>query len=132
VYDEDLVRAARILRKVGFTEEEVSAYIMVNMPGQTKEDVLEAVRVCLNEGIGVSVNEYTPIPGTEDWKKLVREKKLDPDVDPVLLNNTVLPFWWKYGMSPEEIQEIKQLVQDLKIRYSKAYTGSRRSSDRKD
>ncbi|PLV56986.1 radical SAM protein [Thermotoga sp. SG1] len=132
VYDEDLVRAARILRKVGFSKEEVSAYIMVNMPGQTKEDVLEAVKVCLNEGIGVSVNEYTPIPGTEDWKKLVREKKLDPDVDPVLLNNTVLPFWWKYGMSSEEIQEIKRLVQDLKIRYSKAYTESRRSSDRKD
>ncbi|MCD6550961.1 radical SAM protein [Thermotoga sp.] len=132
VYDEDLVRAARILRGAGFTEREISAYVMVNMPGQTKEDVLEAVKVCLNEGIGVSVNEYTPIPGTEDWKKLVKERKLDPDVDPALLNNTVLPFWWKHGMSSEEVQEIKQLVQDLKLRCSKACTGAQQSSNRKD
>ncbi|ABQ46072.1 Radical SAM domain protein [Thermotoga petrophila RKU-1] len=114
VYDEDLVRAARILRKAGFTEKEVSAYIMVNMPGQTKEDVLNAIKVCLSEGIGISINEYTPIPGTKDWEKLVEEGKLDPDIDPVLLNNTVLPFWWKYGMSYEEIQEIKNFAQKLK------------------
>ncbi|PLV58402.1 radical SAM protein [Thermotoga sp. KOL6] len=127
VYDKDLIRAARILRKVGFTAEEVSAYIMVNMPGQTKKDVLEAVKVCLNEGIGVSVNEYTPIPGTVDWQKLIERGMIDPNTDPVLLNNTVLPFWWRYGMSAEEIQEIKRIVQELKIKSSGAYKESLQS-----
>ncbi|MDK2886275.1 MAG: hypothetical protein PWP54_833 [Thermosipho sp. (in: thermotogales)] len=116
VRDEDLIRASRILRKYGFTEEEVSAYIMVNIPGQKPSDVIEAMKVCKNEGIGFSINEFTPIVGTDDWINLINEGKLTGREDPVLLNNTVLPFWWKHGMDSELIQKLKHIAKRIKER----------------
>lgn len=110
VFDEDIINAAKILRKYGFTSDEVSAYIMINMPGQKLEDVLKAIEICENEGIGFSLNEYSPIPGTEDWKKLLNNGIISEEVDPILLNNSILPFWWKGGMGEKEIQFLKNLI----------------------
>ncbi len=130
VFDEDVVRAAKILTKAGFTHEEVSAYILLNLPGQSVEDVLKAVEVCLSEGIDVSLNEYTPIPGTQDWYELTKSGKIPPDVDPALLNNTVLPYWWKHGMSAEDVQRLKRIVQERRLSTLKACKGSPQLSDR--
>ncbi|ONN26713.1 radical SAM protein [Thermosipho affectus] len=114
VVDKDLVRAARIFRKKGFTEREVSAYIMVNIPGQSVEDVKNAINFCKTEGIGFSINEFTPIIGTDDWINLVNEGKLTGLEDPLLLNNTVLPFWWKFGMSENVVQYLKMYARKVK------------------
>jgi len=114
VFDEDIIHAARILRKHGFTSKEVSAYIMINMPGQKLEDVLKAIEICESEGISFSLNEYTPIPGTDDWKRLVNDGILSEDVDPVLLNNSILPFWWRGGMGEKEVRILKDVVRKKK------------------
>ncbi len=108
VHDEDLIRAVEILKGVGFTSSEISAYIMVNMPWQRPEDVIRAIDLCRSLGIGINVNEYTPIPGTQDWQELVRRGMLDPGIDPLLLNNTVLPFWWEHGMDYETVRRLKE------------------------
>lgn len=110
VYDEEILRAAQLLRSVGFTSNEVQAYIMVNMPGQSENDVINAIETCRKAGISVSLNEYTPIPGTEDWIELVRSGRIQPDVDPIMLNNTVLPYWWKAGMQAATVQRLKDLA----------------------
>ena len=115
VYDEDLIRAVRILKRVGFTSEEVSAYVMINMPGQSPEDVIEAVNVCKKVGIRVNLNEYTPIPGTRDWYELVSSGSIDPDVDPLLLNNSILPFWWKGGMDYSTVEKLKEYTRNGRI-----------------
>ncbi|ODN30843.1 B12-binding domain-containing radical SAM protein [Fervidobacterium thailandense] len=107
IRDEDLLRAARILKNAGFTHKEVSAYIMVNLPGQTVEDVMNAVDVCVDAGIDYSINEFTPIVGTDIWIELVNKGLLTGREDPLLLNNTVLPYWWK-NMSVEQIQFLKE------------------------
>ncbi|QTA37337.1 radical SAM protein [Thermosipho ferrireducens] len=114
VVDRDLIKAARLLRDVGFTEREVSAYIMINIPDQKEEEVVQAMKICREEGIGFSLNEYTPIVGTDDWIELVNKGALRGNEDPVLLNNTVLPFWWKYGMDEKKIQFLKQKARELK------------------
>ncbi|MFN3283418.1 MAG: B12-binding domain-containing radical SAM protein [Pseudothermotoga sp.] len=110
VYDQDLIRAARILTKAGFTDEEVQAYIMINMPFQQIEDVLRAIEICRNEGISVSINEYTPIPGSPDWYVLLSNELLDEQTDPVLLNNTVIPYWFKAGIDAKTVQMIKNML----------------------
>lgn len=110
VYDQDLIRSARILKKAGFTEQEVQAYIMVNMPFQKVDDVLRAIEICKNEGISVSINEYTPIPGSQDWYALVEKGILDEQIDPALLNNTAIPYWFKFGMDDKTIQMMKNTV----------------------
>ena len=109
VTDEDLKKAVHNLKKAGYGPEEIKVYIMVNMPGQRKEDVEKAIEFCESLDVDYSLNEYTPIPGTLDWVELIKEKKLDPDVDPLLLNNSVLPYWWKHGMDVETIEKLKRL-----------------------
>ena len=110
VQDEDIFRAAQMLRSVGFTSSEIQAYIMVNMPGQTEQDVMNAIETCRKAGISISLNEYTPIPNTKDWLELTSAGMLPADVDPFLLNNTVLPYWWKAGMDVATVQRLKDLA----------------------
>jgi len=110
VQDEDIFRAAQMLRSVGFTSSEIQAYIMVNMPGQTEQDVMNAIETCRKAGISISLNEYTPIPNTTDWLELTSAGMLPADVDPFLLNNTVLPYWWKAGMDVATVQRLKDLA----------------------
>lgn len=117
VFDADVVRAARILRKAGFAFHEVQAYVMINMPGQSVEDIERAMKVCLNEGISVSLNEYTPIKGTLDYTRLIEQNLLKEGTDPLLLNNSVLPFWWENGMNAQTVQRIKDTWRKLRDAY---------------
>lgn len=114
VRDEDVVRAAKILHNSGFTNKEVSAYIMVNLPEQSEEDVRNAVDVCASVGIDYSLNEFTPIVGTDIWIELVNKGKLKGTEDPLLLNNTILPYWWR-NMSYEQIQKLKEYARTKKL-----------------
>jgi len=114
VRDEDIIRASEILHNAGFTHKEVSAYIMVNLPEQSVEDVKNAIDVCASIDIDFSVNEFTPIVGTDIWIDLVNKGKLTGLEDPLLLNNTVLPYWWN-NMSYEQIHEVKEYAKQKKI-----------------
>ncbi|MBP6982394.1 MAG: radical SAM protein [Thermotogaceae bacterium] len=110
VTTEEFVRSIEILRSVGFSKTEVSAYLMVNLPSQSIEDVEAAVRLCERLDIGFNLNEYTPIPRTAQYEDLVQSGKLPREVDPVLLNNTILPYWWPHGVSADEIAALKKRV----------------------
>lgn len=116
VRDEDIVKASEILHKSGFTYKEISAYIMVNLPGQTEEDVKKAVDVCADVGIDYSLNEFTPIVATDIWINLVNQGKLKGTEDPLLLNNTILPYWWD-NMSYEQIQKLKEYARIKKQKH---------------
>ncbi len=118
VRDEDLIRAAKLLTDAGFTNKEVGAYVMMNLPGQTVQEVLDAVDVCLDAGIDVSVNEFTPIVGSDIWMELVNSGKLSGLEDPLLLNNTIMPYWWK-NMTVDEIEYIKRVVKEKRMNYVK-------------
>ncbi|AEH50698.1 B12-binding domain-containing radical SAM protein [Pseudothermotoga thermarum] len=113
VFDEDLKRAVEILLKTGHDPSNIQAYVMVNMPFQKPEDVVNAIKFCKSLGISVSVNEYTPIPFTKDWYELVELGWLQPDLDPILLNNSLIPYWWKHGMDAQTVQKLKQLARNI-------------------
>ncbi|WP_133308185.1 B12-binding domain-containing radical SAM protein, partial [Marinitoga lauensis] len=112
VTNEDLVKAANYLLNEGLNE--TSAYIMANLPGQKVEDVLRGIDFCFDLGIIPSVNEFTPIPNTPQYMDLVSRGWLEIDTDPLLLNNSFLPYWWEYGMSVDEIEKIKAYLRDKK------------------
>ncbi len=110
VFDEDLMRAVKFLKKAGFTKDEIKAYVLVNLPGQKLQDAVNAVNFLKELDIGISINEYTPIPGTPEWSDLVKSGMIDPDTDPLLLDNSILPYWWSGGMSKEEIEYVKSIA----------------------
>jgi len=111
VKNHELDRAVHLLKSAGF-DEELRLYLMINMPNQSYESARLSIEKCMKYGIRIHLNEYTPIPRTKDWERLVKEGKLNPNIDPVLLNNTVLPYWWKNGLNADEVEKLKRIVGD--------------------
>ncbi|SHF19755.1 Radical SAM superfamily enzyme YgiQ, UPF0313 family [Marinitoga hydrogenitolerans DSM 16785] len=116
VTNEELLKATKFLLANGLNE--TSAYIMANLPDQKVEDVISGIDFCFDLGIIPSVNEFTPIPNTPQYMELVSRGWLKMDTDPLLLNNSILPHWWKYGMSVEEIEMIKSYLRVKKNKFN--------------
>ncbi|HRV38395.1 MAG TPA: radical SAM protein, partial [Fervidobacterium sp.] len=66
-----------------------------------------------------SLNEFTPIIGTDMWIDLVNKGSLSGLEDPVTLNNSILPYWWK-NMSFNQVQNLKEYAR-IKKRTLEAY-----------
>ncbi|MBN2220046.1 MAG: radical SAM protein [Kosmotogaceae bacterium] len=111
---DDIFMAVENLSAAGFTSREISAYIMINLPGQSEEDVLTSLRICEELRISPSLNEFTPIPGTLQWKELTIRGVFEKDIDPLLLDNSILPHWWKEGFSAEAVQRLKEKAWSLR------------------
>ena len=92
VTDADLIRAAGHLKKAGFTSRETGAYVLMGLPGQLLEEVIDSLLFVLGLQIRVSLASFSPIPGTESWQEAVAHGLIDQDADPLLTNNTILPM----------------------------------------
>jgi len=114
----EFYRAVENLSRAGFTFREVSAYIMVNLPGQSESDILNSLEVCEKLGVNPSINEFTPIPGTVQWKDLVDRGMFSEEIDPLLLNNSILPHWWEGGFSLKTVQRLKEAAWSLRRKLS--------------
>ncbi|PNR95503.1 B12-binding domain-containing radical SAM protein [Petrotoga olearia] len=115
VTNEDLVKAVTSLKNAGFDMNDVYAYVLVNLPFQDKENVIQAVDFCHSLGIRVNLNEFTPIPGTVEYNELIKKNVISPNIDPLLLNNTIIPYWSNFGLSIEDLEEVKRYT---KSKYS--------------
>ncbi|OAA31803.1 radical SAM protein [Kosmotoga arenicorallina S304] len=108
VFDMDLVKAVSNLKLAGFSGSEISAYIIANLPGQSVEDVERAIDKCDELGIIPVINEFTPIPGTPQWRELVETGKLPENIDPLMLDNSLLPYWWTEGITATSLRMLKE------------------------
>ncbi len=110
VSNEAFYRAAELLKSAGFTEKEVGAYLIVGLPGQTFESALRDIKHVIQTNVKPVINEYTLIPGSIDWNVALSEKLVDGNVDPLLLNNSLMAYWWKGSMGIEKIQLLKGIL----------------------
>jgi len=108
VTTEDLRRAIEELEHAGFPRRRIGVYLMYGLPGQPIDEVWQGVRFLMELGVRIHLAEFSPIRGTPYWQKLVREKKIPDDMDPLLTNNSVFSFlFWEEG---ERIRELKLRV----------------------
>lgn len=108
---EEFVRAVAYLKGAGFTAEELGAYLLVGLPGQSVEEVERSVEFVHSLGVQVRFAYFSPIPGTPEWRRAVEEFGFPPDADPLLHNNTLLIF-----LSEEErarFQKLKVVTERL-------------------
>ncbi len=109
VKTEELTEAVRHLKEAGFTKEEIGVYVMYGLPGQDIREVWDSVRFVISLGVRVHLTEFSPIPGTVEWKRLCEEGIIREDMDPLLTNNSV--FWFFFsGLDPEEVKRLKDHV----------------------
>ena len=92
VSNRDLCNAVENLKSAGFTSREIGSYVLMGLPDQSIEEVIESLLFVLNLKIRVSLASFSPIPGTVSWKEAVTLGLIDPEADPLLTNNSIFPM----------------------------------------
>jgi len=86
VSPDDLARALNYLEEAGFERQRLNVYLLAGFPGQdwsqVERDVLEVLRL----GAQPRLAFFSPIPGTQEWERLIAQGKLKRDSDPLLQN----------------------------------------------
>jgi radical SAM superfamily enzyme YgiQ (UPF0313 family) len=106
VSNEGFQQAVRELLAAGFLPSDVTAYILMGLPGQSAEEVKESVAFVHECGAMAQIALYSLIPHTVEWRRAVREWGIDPHADPLLHNDSIYPFPWCEA-SLEDFQEVK-------------------------
>lgn len=104
---EDFKRAVSSLYKVGFKEENLHSYIIAGLPQQSAKSIKDSLDFSISLGVKPHLTEYSPIPFTKDFESLGLTLKDDP----LLHNNTALPYLFPLGINIDELKRyLKKLV----------------------
>ena len=110
----DFERAVHWLHMAGFSKEQIGAYILAGLPGQSPGSVKESIEFVNRVGAMPYLAEYSPIPHTPLWEKAVATSQYDLALEPLFQNNTLLPCW-----NEEQRREFTQVkARVLEIRRS--------------
>jgi radical SAM superfamily enzyme YgiQ (UPF0313 family) len=102
-------RAIRNLYEAGFTPREVTAYVLIGMPDQPAEEVLDSVQFVQDRKVRVSLSQYSPIPGTVEYEKAVRNGF--DGTDPLLANKTIYAMR-ELGMKFEDYERVRRVSKE--------------------
>jgi radical SAM superfamily enzyme YgiQ (UPF0313 family) len=111
----DFERAVHALLKAGFTNNQIGAYILIGLPGQSTASVVETIDFVAKTGAVPFLSEYSPIPHTDLWKEAVSHSEYDLCSEPLFHNNTLLPCW--DDSQKHELSGLKKCVLEIRQRY---------------
>ena len=94
ITNQEFKEKINILRKSGFTNEDIGINVLAGTPGQSFEDAFDTVKFIQDTGLKMYVSEYSPIPGTKLWNKAVEFSRYDIIGEPLFHNNTLFPCEW--------------------------------------
>jgi radical SAM superfamily enzyme YgiQ (UPF0313 family) len=110
VDNQELQRAIKYLRKVGYMSEEIGVYVMAGLPGQRVEEVEESIAYVRETGAKPMLVEYSPIPHTPLFEKAKKMSQFDIENEPLYHNNSILPCQWK----DFTLKDYKRVKEELK------------------
>jgi len=109
----DLEKALNSLERAGYDCRNVNVYLMIGLPGQDiltlKESILHVRRL----GARPRLAYFSPVPGTAEWRALIKKGNLAQDDDPLLHNKLTFPYLWG-NFSSEDFESIQNLVNSEK------------------
>jgi radical SAM superfamily enzyme YgiQ (UPF0313 family) len=88
VTDDDLLGAVSCFLDQGFDRSEIGAYLIMGLPAQGMDEVLDTLLFVWRLGIKTSLSSFSPIPGTASWEEAVKAGFLPQGADPLLSNNS--------------------------------------------
>jgi radical SAM superfamily enzyme YgiQ (UPF0313 family) len=109
VTTEDYARAAASLRRAGYPPERVETYILAGLPGQAFESVRASIETVKKLGGRPKLAEFSPIPGTPLFAEALRQTP-ELATEPLLHNNSIYAQYVAKTITPEELQELKDLT----------------------
>jgi len=87
----DFVAAVGNLRDAGFRQDQIGAYLLVGLPGQTSSMIEDDVAFVLKAGAFPKLAEYSPIPGTAMWAGAISRSRYPIAEEPLFQNCTLMP-----------------------------------------
>ena len=108
----DIERAAKNLKRAGFSPRELGAYILMGLPGQDTASVYESIEYAGHMGIPPFLAEYSPLPGTALWGEAQDHSDYDLASEPLFHNNTLISCW-DHGQR-REVHRIKRRARDIR------------------
>jgi radical SAM superfamily enzyme YgiQ (UPF0313 family) len=105
----DLEAALGHLEVAGYNRRAVNVYLIVGLPDQDLGSVRESIRRVRRLGARPRVAYFSPVPGTEEWKKLVDRGILPSDADPLLHNKLAFAYIWG-RISRPEFDDLRRLL----------------------
>ncbi len=104
--------AVKNLINAGFTKQDIGAYILMGLPDQSLESVIETVRFADKTGAMPYLAEYSPLPETPMWEASVACSRYDIKNDPIFHNNCLLSCWSEGQI--QQLPKLKKLVKDIR------------------
>lgn len=106
---DEFARAVTVLKSAGFRRQDVGAYLLTGLPGQSMDSIAASIEAVKRSGITPVPAYYSPIPHTDLWQKAVKSSRYDLEADPIYTNNAICPcgsgkFSW------ENLSYLKGLV----------------------
>lgn len=105
----DLEKAIHYLHNAGYSKADIGVYILIGIPGQQDEDILDTADYIHALGAHVYTAQYSPVPGTPLFGK-DKERIEDIEKEPLLQNSTIASGW---DYDRERYDRIKQYVKKL-------------------
>jgi radical SAM superfamily enzyme YgiQ (UPF0313 family) len=101
--------AVKNLRAAGYTRTDCETYILLGLPGQSVESVRDTIKFVQDNGGKPKLAEFSPIPGTSSFEEAAVSMPA-LRTEPLLQNNSVYSSWLSHEISPETLQELKDLA----------------------
>ena len=106
-------RAVANLERTGYRREELVAYVIVGVPGQSSSSVKATLNYLEKMRIRPSLAYYSPVPGTADFRKLEEEGFISRTDDPLVHNKLMFPFMGYSQINEREFQNLRQQAFEL-------------------
>ncbi|MDW7682409.1 MAG: radical SAM protein, partial [bacterium] len=112
VSEQALICAINYLEKAGYRRKEIDVYVMMGLPDQSVDEVVESMLFVVSLGAKVRLTSFSPIPGTRDWDRSIKQCNLADDLDPLLTNNSIYPLN-RPDFPMETFQQLRNLSKAL-------------------
>ena len=112
VSEGDFGKAVQHLTKAGYKRDDIGAYVLMGLPGQSVRSVEDTIRFVGEAGAVPYLAEYSPIPHTSLWDKSLESSSYDLANEPLYQNNTLLPCWDEDQR--QKVPALRQMAKDIR------------------
>ncbi|HEM62260.1 MAG TPA: B12-binding domain-containing radical SAM protein, partial [Chloroflexi bacterium] len=106
ITNQEFRHAVQALKDAGFRSNQITAYVLMGLPGQSVRSVSESVAFVHSCGVRAQIAECSLIPGTTEWVRAVHQGLFAPQADPLLHNGTAYPLPW-FDAEREAFEKVK-------------------------
>jgi len=83
-------KAVNCFIKAGFKQNQIGAYLLIGLPGQTVDEIKDSINFVKDCGAHPRLAKFSPIPGTKIWEEAKYYFKFKDDIDPLFHNDALL------------------------------------------